>query len=163
MSTALRTETIVDLIEHKVSRHPHKIAIKIPKHTEGYDQISYGELQRKSGQFAATLKKRGLQKGEKVAIIGKPRTDWAIAFLGILKAGGVALPIDASWQAGEVQRVLREMDAVGAVVADAPHYEMVKDQRQLQHIVTMDRLAGGSHGERLAQQRALPKRPCRPR
>jgi long-chain acyl-CoA synthetase len=142
MSTALRTETIVDLIEHKVSRHPHKIAIKIPKHTEGYDQISYGELQRKSGQFAATLKKRGLQKGEKVAIIGKPRTDWAIAFLGILKAGGVALPIDASWQAGEVQRVLREMDAVGAVVADAPHYEMVKDQRQLQHIVTMDRLPG---------------------
>ena len=142
MSIALRTETIVDLIEHKVSRHPDKIAIKIPKHPEGYDQISYGELQRKSDQFAATLKKRGLQKGEKFAIIGKPRTDWAIAFLGILKAGGVALPIDASWQTREVQRVLRDMDAVGAVVADASHYEMVKDQRQLQHIVTMDRLPG---------------------
>jgi long-chain acyl-CoA synthetase len=124
-----------------LARQGNKIALKIPKH-DGYDQISFADLKEKSDRFAATLKKRGLQKGEKVAIIGKPRTDWAIAFLGILKAGGVALPIDASWQAGEVQRVLREMDAVGAVVADAPHYEMVKDQRQLQHIVTMDRLPG---------------------
>lgn len=142
MNTALRTETLVELIEQTLSRQGEKIALKIPKHTGGYDQISFAELQRKSDQFAATLQRRGLQKGEKFAIIGKPRTDWAIVWLGILKAGGVALPIDASWQAPEVQRVLREMDAVGAAVADAPHYEMVKDQKHLQHIVTMDRLPG---------------------
>jgi long-chain acyl-CoA synthetase len=141
MSTLVRTETLVEMLEGALARQGNKIALKIPKH-DGYDQISFADLKEKSDRFAATLKKRGLQKGEKVAIIGKPRTDWAIAFLGILKAGGVALPIDASWQAGEVQRVLREMDAVGAVVADAPHYEMVKDQGQLQHIVTMDRLPG---------------------
>lgn len=142
MSTAVRTETLVEMIERTLGRHGEKIALKIPKHNgSGYDQISFSDLQKKSDQFAATLRRRGLQKGEKFAIIGKPRTDWAVAFLGILKAGGVALPIDASWQAGEVQRVLREMDAVGAVVADAPHYEMVKDQRQLQHVVSMDRLS----------------------
>ncbi len=141
MSTAVRTETLVEMIERALSRQGEKIALKIPKHDgSGYDQISFSDLKRKSDQFAATLKRRGLQKGEKFAIIGKPRTDWAVAFLGILKAGGVALPLDASWQAPEIQRVLRDMDAVGAVVSDAPHYEMVKEQSQLQHIVTMDRL-----------------------
>ena len=143
MSTAVRTETLVELIERTLSRQGDKIALKITKHDRsGYDQISFADLKRRSDQFAATLQKRGLRKGEKFAIIGKPRTDWAVAFLGILKAGGVAMPIDASWQAVEVQRVLRDMDAVGAVVADAPHYEMVKDQKQLQHIVTMNRLPG---------------------
>ncbi len=143
MSTAVRTETLVEMVERTLNRQGEKIALKIPRHDgRGYDQISFADLKKKSDQFAATLKRRGLEKGEKFAIIGKPRTDWAVAFLGILKAGGIAMPIDASWQAGEVQRVLREMDVVGAVVADAPHYEMVKDQRQLQHIVTMDRLPG---------------------
>jgi len=143
MSTLVRTETLVEMVERALSRQGEKIALKIPTHDgSGYDEISFADLQRKSDQFAATLKKRGLQKGEKFAIIGKPRTDWAVAFLGILKAGGIAMPLDASWQTVEIQRVLREMDAVGAVVADAPHYEMVKDQKQLQHLVTMDRLAG---------------------
>ena len=143
MSTAVRTETLVEMIERTLELHGAKIALKIPTHDgSGYDQISFSELKKKSDRFAATLRRRGLQKGEKFAIIGKPRTDWAVAFVGILKAGGVALPIDASWQAIEVQRVLREMDAVGAVVADEMHYEMVKDQKQLQHIVTMDRLPG---------------------
>jgi long-chain acyl-CoA synthetase len=143
MSTLVRTETLVEMVERTLNRLGEKIALKIARHDgSGYDQLSFADLKKKSDQFAATLKKRGLQKGEKFSIIGKPRTDWAIAFLGILKAGGVALPIDASWQAAEVQRVLREMDAVGVVVSDTPHYEMVKDQKQLQHIVTMDSLSG---------------------
>ncbi len=141
MSTLVRTQTLVEMVERSCARYGEKNALKIPKEA-GYDQISFADLKHKSDQFAATLKKRGLQKGEKLAIIGKPRTDWAIAFLGILKAGGVALPIDASWQTPEVQRVLRDMDAVGGVVSDAPHYEMVKDQKHLKHVATMDRLPG---------------------
>jgi long-subunit acyl-CoA synthetase (AMP-forming) len=86
MSTLVRTETLVEMLEGALARQGNKIALKIPKH-DGYDQISFADLKEKSDRFAATLKKRGLQKGEKVAIIGKPRTDWAIAFLGILKGG----------------------------------------------------------------------------
>lgn len=141
MSIAVQTETLVEFVERGFTRQGQKIALKIIT-ASGREQISFAELQERAERFAATLKKRGLQKGEKCAIIGRPRVDWAVAFWGILKAGGVALPIDASWQPVEVQRVLREMDAVGAVVSDAPHYEMVKDQSQLQHLVTMDRIPG---------------------
>lgn len=142
MSTLVGTQTIVEMVESNLARLGTKIALRIPRQNGSYDEISYGELQRRSGQFAATLRKRGFQAGQHFALIGKPRTDWAVVYLGVLKAGGVVMPVDASWQAPEVQRVLKEMDVVGVAVSDAPHYEMVKDLAQLQHIVTMDRLPG---------------------
>lgn len=142
MSTLVRTQTVVEMVEESLSRFGSKMAVKIPRQDGSYDEISYEQLKQKSEQFAATLRKRGFQKGQHFAIIGKPRTDWAVVYLGVLKAGGVAMPVDASWQAPEVQRVLKEMDVVGVAVADAPHYEMVKEVSQLQHIVTMDRLPG---------------------
>jgi long-chain acyl-CoA synthetase len=142
MNTLVGTQTVVEMVEPNLSRLGTKIALKVPKQNDSYDQITYEELQQKSGQFAATLRKRGFQAGQHFAIIGKPRTDWAVVYLGVLKAGGVAMPVDASWQAPEVQRVLKEMDVVGVAVSDAPHYEMVKDLAHLQHIVSMDRLPG---------------------
>ncbi|MCS7274025.1 MAG: AMP-binding protein [Candidatus Bipolaricaulota bacterium] len=142
MSTLVGTQTIVEMVERSLSQLGAKIALKIPKPDGSYDQISYAELHKRSGQFAATLKRRGFRPGQHFALIGKPRTDWAVVYLGVLKAGGVVMPVDASWQAPEVQRVLKEMDVIGVAVSDAPHYEMVKDLVQLQHIVTMDRLPG---------------------
>ena len=53
-------------------------------------QISYEELFSKSNQFANLLKKLGIKKGDKCFIF-LPRTpELFIAFLGILKVGGIA-------------------------------------------------------------------------
>jgi long-chain acyl-CoA synthetase len=129
--------TLIDLVEESAARYPTKLAFRVSRENgAGYDEISYSELKKKSDQLAAALQMRGLQKGERVLVVARPRTEWVVSALGILKAGGTVIPVDASWQPGEVQRVIREAEAVGAIV-DQKHIEHIQGAT-LRHAFCMD-------------------------
>jgi len=52
-----------------------------------------------------------------VALISKPRAAWATAFFAILKCGATVLPLDPELQEGEIERILIEAEAKGAIVS----------------------------------------------
>ncbi len=129
--------SLIDLVEESAARYPNKLAFRISRENgNGYDDITYSDLKKKSDQLGASLQVRGLKKGERILVVARPRSVWIVAALGILKAGGTVIPVDASWQPGEVQRVIREAEAVGAIV-DQKHIEHIKDT-SLQHVFCMD-------------------------
>jgi long-chain acyl-CoA synthetase len=116
--------TLIERFERSAAKSGEKCAFRVSCHDgPGYDEISYRDLKERSDRLAASLQAKGVEKGERILIVSRPRSAWAVSLLGILKARAVALPVDASWQPGEVQRVIRESDAVGAIVdqAHAPH------------------------------------------
>jgi long-chain acyl-CoA synthetase len=78
---------------------------------------TYDELHRRIGACAATLAAAGVGPGDTVLLQGPESADWIEALLGILLAGGVAVPLDAGSPAGFREKVTRK---VGARVLLAP-------------------------------------------
>jgi amino acid adenylation domain-containing protein len=86
-----KDKTIVDLFEEQVERIPDNIAVVIMKAC-----LTYRELNNKSGQLGYVLKEKGVRPDMNpiVGIMAERSLEMIIGILGILKAGGVYLPID---------------------------------------------------------------------
>ena len=56
----------------------------------GWSELTYADLDGRSSAMAAALDGVGVRPGERVALLAEPGNDWAVAFLGILRAGAVA-------------------------------------------------------------------------
>jgi len=108
--------TIPQFFAETAARYPEKPAIIIPR-DRGYDEISYEELARRARRLAAALARRGIAKGEKVVLFSRPRLEWALALLGILEAGAVAVPLDAQLHAKEAERIITNSDAKAIFVS----------------------------------------------
>lgn len=57
---------------------------------------TYGQLREQSLAVAGALAVAGVRVGDRVAVVGRTGLDTVIATLGILAAGGVCVPIDAT-------------------------------------------------------------------
>ena len=56
--------------------------------------ISYRELDERSNQMAHLLRQRGVQKGDRVGLFFPKCVQSIVSMLGVLKAGGVYVPLD---------------------------------------------------------------------
>jgi long-chain acyl-CoA synthetase len=74
-------------------------------------RLSYGELDALSDQLAAGLDLAGLRLGDKVGLQLPNIPQFLIAYFGILKAGGVVVPLNVMYKAPEVAFSLGHCDA----------------------------------------------------
>ena len=56
-------------------------------------QLTYKELNERANQLARTLRERGVQPEQSVAIITDRSVEMIVGILGILKSGGVYVPV----------------------------------------------------------------------
>jgi long-chain acyl-CoA synthetase len=93
----------------------------------GSERISYGELDRRSDAVAAGLIAAGLAPGGAVMLQLPNVPEFVVSLHGILKAGGVVIPTNTLYKAGELSYVLTNaavkhiitVDASAAEAADA--------------------------------------------
>ena len=81
------------------------------------NEISYARLGEMVGRMAAALAELGVKKGDRVALVAKPRAAWATSFYAILWCGAVVVPLDPELQPGEIERILVEAEVKGVVSA----------------------------------------------
>ncbi len=103
-------ETILSLLQPSFDNYPDKPALK-EKVGSRWQSTSYGTLGADSDAVAAGLQTRGLRSGGQAALFAPSSPRWVTAYLGILKAGGVAVPIDKELKAAELRHVLSDCDA----------------------------------------------------
>src|SRR5512134_3016201 len=83
-------------------------------------QITYGELDRLSRDFAAYLQTRlGLRKGERVAVMLPNILQYPIAVFGILRAGLVVVSVNPLYTARELEHQLKDSGAAGVVIFES--------------------------------------------
>lgn len=79
---------IQSVFEQTVEQFPAHIAIE-----EGEERISYEELNRKANKLAHLLRQRGVEREVVTGIFLPAGIEYVLAMLGVLKAGGIFMPL----------------------------------------------------------------------
>ena len=74
-------------------------------------EITWSDFQMKSNRFANFLLSRGIEKGQKVAILLMNCLEWLPIYFGILKAGAIVVPLNYRYTADEIEYCLKKADA----------------------------------------------------
>lgn len=69
-------------------------------------EITWNVFNEKANRFANLLLERGVQKGDKVAILLMNCLEWLPIYFGILKTGALAVPMNFRYSAEEIQYCL---------------------------------------------------------
>jgi acetyl-CoA synthetase len=80
-----------------------------------YADHSYASLQRAANQLSHLLQSRGVQRGQRVAIVMPQRFETAVAYMAILQMGGVAVPLSQLFGADALLFRLKDSEAVAAL------------------------------------------------
>ena len=86
-------QTLLDVLDWHVRMHSQRAHIHLLDESEQENAITYGALSQGAEAIAATLAARGLEPGETVAIMLPTCRDYFFSFFGVLRAGGVPLPL----------------------------------------------------------------------
>jgi amino acid adenylation domain-containing protein len=101
-----------DAFLDQARRHPDAPALQADA-----GSLSYGQLDTRSARLAAELRTCGLQAGMPVGLCMPRSVEAVVAMLGILRAGGVIVPIDPAWPPARRQFVAADA-AVQIVLTD---------------------------------------------
>ncbi|AOS83608.1 AMP-dependent synthetase [Chlorobaculum limnaeum] len=83
-----------------------------------YAPISYDSLAEDCRHFAAFLKKRGIEPGDRVAILSENRPGWYLADMAILSLGATDVPLYPSLPPNQIEYILNNCGAKGIVVSN---------------------------------------------
>ncbi len=104
----MRHETLADIFRDSAARTPDKIAITLIGASQ---QLTYGELDRRSTKVAQALAARGVKRGDFVGLWFKRSIDLHVAMIGIVKSGATFIPFDADAPAERVATSLFDCGA----------------------------------------------------
>ncbi len=87
-----QARTLLEVLDDHVAAHPEQVQI-VYLAEECETRITYRQLHEASTALAAGLQQSGLQPGQTVAIMLPTSPDYFFTYLGILRAGGIPVPI----------------------------------------------------------------------
>jgi long-chain acyl-CoA synthetase len=100
-----------ELLEAAAAAHGDRVAL-----VHGDERITWAELRDRADAFAGALAERGLGAGDAVAIVLPNVPAFAVSFLGALRAGVTAVPLNPAFKQTELEFHFRDAQ-VRAVVA----------------------------------------------
>src|SRR4051794_39316781 len=125
--------------------------------TDTVSELSYGELQRQSRRVANLLRRLGVRREERVAMIMLDTVDFPIVFLGAIRAGVAPVPLNTLLTSDQYAYVLADCRARVLFVSEAL-FPVVKDivgrMPDLEHVVVSGKAAFGHKllSDELAQE-----------
>ncbi|MGW3864021.1 class I adenylate-forming enzyme family protein [Streptomyces sp. NPDC005047] len=90
-------------------------------------RLTYREVDRLSDSVAGHLAARGLERGDRVAVVLQNSPHFVLAVLGAWKAGAVVVPVNPMYKSGEVGHVLRDAEAAALVCSDRAWESYLRD------------------------------------
>jgi acyl-CoA synthetase (AMP-forming)/AMP-acid ligase II len=107
-------ETIPEMVLGAAGRFGDAEAV-----VDGSVRLSFTELAGRVRVAAGAFAAAGVEKGDRVAIWAPNSADWIIAAFGLLTAGGVLVPVNTRFKAGEAGDIIRRSRAKAVLVQKA--------------------------------------------
>ena len=107
-----------NVASHFIDSHPRegrgqRIAIEC-----GDDRVSYQQLFERINRAGNALKKLGVKREERVALLLLDTPDFAYSFFGAIKIGAVPIPINTLLKSPELKYILNDSEARLAIVSE---------------------------------------------
>src|SRR5215213_7608314 len=114
--------------------------------TDTVAELSYGELQRQSCRAANMLRRLGVRREERVAMIMLDTVDFPVVFLGAIRAGIVPVPLNTLLTSDQYAYVLADCRArvlfISAALLPAVD-EMLGRLPDLEHVIVVGGAGNG--------------------
>ena len=134
-------DTLPGLLARRAEDHPDQVALR-EKEFGIWQETTWAGLLGRARSFALGLVELGVEKGDRIAIIGDNRPEWVIAELGAQVIGALPLGLYQDSISAELARMLEAADARLIVAEDQEQVDKVLEVRGqvpgLEHIVYYD-------------------------
>ncbi|MBI2715388.1 MAG: benzoate-CoA ligase family protein [Rhizobiales bacterium] len=120
-----------------------------PAYIDARGSWTYGQLADRVARFGAALRGLGIRREERVLLALTDTIDWPTAFLGCLKAGIIAVPVNTLLTEDDYRFMLADSRAKCLVVSEAlfPKFAtIIKQSPDLEHVIVS---GDNPHGYRL--------------
>src|SRR2546421_8288266 len=114
--------------------------------TDTVSELTYGDLQKQSRRVANMLRRLGVRREERVAMIMLDTVDFPSVFLGAIRAGIVPVPLNTLLTSDQYAYILADCRARVLFVSDAllpAVKDMVGRLPDLEHVVVAGKEAHG--------------------
>ncbi len=134
-------DTLPKLLLSNARRFPNKVALR-EKEFGIWQTITWSDYLRRVRNLSLGLGKLGVQRGDRIAIVGDNRPEWVIAELAAQAAGALSVGIYQDSVVEEVQYILELSEARVVVAEDQEQVDKILHTRKnlpaLEHIVYYD-------------------------
>ena len=103
-------DNFYDYFAHSAGLHARKPAVEIQR-ASGVESLTFGEMRALSDNAACWLASLGVRQGDRCAILAGNDAAWCAAYLGILRLGAVAVPLDTTYKPKQVATVVQDSGA----------------------------------------------------
>lgn len=94
---------------------------------------TYGEAAQIIHQIHCFFRETGIKKGDKIAILGRNSSNWAVTFLAVSGYGAVSVPILPDFNPEDIHHILNHSESVFLFAADGLYEKL--DQKKIPEIV----------------------------
>ena len=105
-----RMQNFFEQFAWAAERHAGRTAIEV-QHKDRLEGFTYARLREMAERTAAWLAVIGIGPGERCAILADNDAHWCAAYLGVLRRGAIAVPLDTAYKASQVDTLLRDSGA----------------------------------------------------
>ena len=112
LSAPYGVHTLTDVLKWHVQAHPDRHHIRFYSDDEEGEVMTYRTLMNGASGVAAALQNGGLKPGGRVAIMLPTSDEYFFAFMGILLAGGVPVPMYPPARRSQLEDHLRRSSAI---------------------------------------------------
>lgn len=146
-----------DILRRVGRRYPDKTAI-----IDGERRVTFRELDELANRFANHLLERGLQRGDRVAVLGFNSLEFVACYFGVFKAGLVWVPINIGLTNIDIQYIIANSESKLIFVDQIllPKLDgLVQDPAWQGKITILEGQAAGfsSFADNLAEERSEPQ------
>ncbi|NGP05665.1 ATP-dependent acyl-CoA ligase [Rhodococcus sp. 14C212] len=139
-------DNLVDLLTDRAERSTGREFLRF-----GDKSWTFGEVEEwTSGLAHRLIDHDDVQVGDRVAIMLPNVVQWPIAWLAILKAGGVTVPVNSSYQRADLEFVLRDSGA-RVLITDDAHIPLAEEVRAASDDLADVRIVEAASCDELAQ------------
>ena len=110
------TQSFVQCVRDKANQYKDRVFLC---DFETERSITYAQFDSITDRLAHGFKSLGLRKADRVALLHPNQSDFILCYVGVLKAGGAAVPINSLYTIPEIQFILNDSEARFLVTTEA--------------------------------------------
>lgn len=132
---ALPKQTLHELFRTAVAQYPEDLALAFIDEAP----YSYRQVEQNVLALSTALRERGINQGDKVALLGENSPRWCMVYLAVTRIGAVIVPILNDFHKSEIHHIIRNSGAKGLFISSKLLHKVVElNLRQLDLVVSLD-------------------------